>query len=154
MTAATTGRFSDPYSYAASLPGMAVEMLVTRPGPFDGRVAWGRLPHLDFVCAHETLSRIAVIALEPPALSATFSMQAAPTLLSDGLSLRAGDIVLHAGANVCISERPAPAAGALWPSPRSFRPSMQRHSAARIPAACRRAALCARQWPRQRIFWG
>jgi AraC-like DNA-binding protein len=97
MTAATTGRFSDPYSYAANLPGMAVEMLVTRPGAFDGRVAWGRLPHLDFVCAHETLSRIAVIALEPPALSATFSMQAAPTLLSDGLSLQAGDIVLHAG---------------------------------------------------------
>jgi AraC-like DNA-binding protein len=97
MPAGATGRFTDPESYVASLRAMAVELVVTGSGRFDGRLTWAQLPHIDLLRAEEALPRIAYISLQPPALFATFPTGPEPALLINGVALQPGEIAFHAG---------------------------------------------------------
>jgi AraC-like DNA-binding protein len=96
MPGGATGRFTDPEDYVANLRGMAVELVVTHPGRFDGRLTSAQLPHIDLLCAQESLPRIAYISLRPPSLFVTFLMQPGPPLLINGVALQHGEIAFHA----------------------------------------------------------
>ena len=81
MPGGATGRFTDPDNYVANFHAMTVELVVTRPAQFDGRLTWAQLPHIDLLCAQEALPRIAYVSLQPPSLFVTFLMQPGPALL-------------------------------------------------------------------------
>jgi hypothetical protein len=95
MPGASTGRFTDPENYVANFRAMAVELIVTGSGRFDGRQTWALLPHVELLCAHELQPRIAYISLQQPRLFVTFLMQAGPAILLSGVALKLGEIALH-----------------------------------------------------------
>jgi AraC-like DNA-binding protein len=96
MPGGATGRFTDPESYVANLRAMAVKLVVTSPGQFDGRLRWAELPHIDLLCAEESLPRIAYVSLQSPALFATFLTHPGPAMLLNGMALQPGEIAFHA----------------------------------------------------------
>jgi AraC-like DNA-binding protein len=96
MPGAATGRYTDPEHYVADFGAIAVELVVTRPGRFDGRLISAHLPHIDLLCAQETLPRIAYVSLPSSSLCMTFLMRPGPTLLLNGVALQPGEIAFHA----------------------------------------------------------
>jgi AraC-like DNA-binding protein len=96
MPGGATGRFTDPENYAANLRAMDVQLLVTGSGRFDGRLRWAQLPHMDLLCAQESLARTAYVSLQPPALIVTFLTHPGPALLLNGVVLQPGEIAFHA----------------------------------------------------------
>lgn len=96
MPGGATGRFTDPDTYVANFRAMTVELVVTHPGQFDGRLTWAQLPHIDMLCAQEALPRTAYVSLQPPSLFVTFLMQPEPALLLNGVALQPGEIAFHA----------------------------------------------------------
>jgi hypothetical protein len=62
----------------ANLRAMDADLVVTGSGRFDGRLTWSQLPHIDLLCAQESLARIAYVSLQPPSLFVTFLMQPGP----------------------------------------------------------------------------
>jgi AraC-like DNA-binding protein len=96
MPGAATSRFTGPESYVANFRSMAVELVVTPPGRFDGHLTWAQLTHIDLLCAHESLPRIAYVSLPSSSLFMTFLMRPGPALLLNGVALQPGEIAFHA----------------------------------------------------------
>jgi AraC-like DNA-binding protein len=96
MPGGATGCFTEPDNYVANFRAMTMELVITRPGQFDGRLTRAQLPHIDLLCAQEALPRIAYVSLRPPSLFVTFLMQPGPALLLNGVALQPGEIAFHA----------------------------------------------------------
>jgi AraC-like DNA-binding protein len=95
MPGGATGRFIDPDDYAANLHGVDVEFVVTHTGQFNGSLTRASLPHLDLLCARESIPRCGYVSLRKRSLFAFLMMQSEPGLLHNGLALEPGDIALY-----------------------------------------------------------
>jgi len=87
--------FSDPESYADGFGDSRMKLTITAGGAFSARLTRLRLNDLNIYRCRETLPRIAFISLPPKMICLTFPIGAGSSLISDGLALRGGDIVLH-----------------------------------------------------------
>ncbi len=72
MPLGAVGRFADASDYQENLREMAVELVITRPGAFDARLTWAKLPHMSLLRAEEALPRIAYIVLPSGSVSISF----------------------------------------------------------------------------------
>jgi len=95
MSSGATGRYTDPLDYAANLYGMDIELVVTRPARFDARLGWARLPHLDLVCAQESVPRVGYVSPRRASFFVLLAMPGEPAPLYDGVALQPGDIAIY-----------------------------------------------------------
>lgn len=118
MPGGATGRFTDPESYVANLRVMAMELVVTGSGRFDGRLTWAQFSHVDVLCAQEAGPRIGYIS-PPSSLCVTFPTRPGPALLVNGMALQHGEFAFHPRGE-CFHQRTTGAArwGLLAITPR------------------------------------
>jgi AraC-like DNA-binding protein len=86
--------FTDPDGYAAAFSDARVNMTITGGGDFEARLTRLKLNHLQVYRCYESLPRIAYISLPPAQIVLSFPL-GTTSLVSDGVVLRGGDMVLH-----------------------------------------------------------
>lgn len=94
MAEGRTLTFSDVDGYAAGFGDARVILTVTGSGDFRARITRLTLNHLALCRCCESLPRIAYISLPSEQITLSFPIGTTP-LVSDGLVLRNGDMVLH-----------------------------------------------------------
>ena len=86
--------FSDPHGYTAEFGDARINLTITGAGDFNARLTRLKLKHLEVYRCCETLPRIAYLSLPPERVFLSFPVGTA-SLISDGFTLRSGDMVLH-----------------------------------------------------------
>lgn len=120
MAEGGTVTFSDADGYAAGFGDARVNLTITGAGDFQARLTRLRLNHLDLCLCREILPRIAYISLPPGQIFLSFPIGAA-SLVSDGLIVRNGDMVLHGrGESIHQRSRSASQWGLIALSPEQF----------------------------------
>ncbi|WP_084799665.1 helix-turn-helix transcriptional regulator [Bradyrhizobium sp. Ai1a-2] len=94
MAEGGTLTFSDADGYAAGFGDARISLTITGAGDFRAELTRLRLNHLELCRCREILPRIAYISLPPDRIFLSFPVGAA-SLVSDGLVLRNGAMVLH-----------------------------------------------------------
>jgi len=94
MAKSRTLLFSNADGYAAEFGDARIILTITGSGDFNARLTRLTLDHLAQCRCYESLPRIAYISLPPEQISLSFPIGRTP-LVSDGLVLRNGDMVLH-----------------------------------------------------------
>jgi AraC-like DNA-binding protein len=95
MPGSTTGRFTDAEDYQNSLADLAIELVVTQAGAFHAQLTLAKLPNMRLLRAHETLARVAYIALPPASIFVSFPARTGPPLFWNGVELGPGVLVFH-----------------------------------------------------------
>jgi AraC-like DNA-binding protein len=90
---------TDPDGYTAAFGDARINLTITGAGDFNARLTRLKLKHLEVYRCCETLPRIAYLSLPPERVFLSFPVGTA-SLISDGFTLRSGDMVLHG-----VSER-------------------------------------------------
>jgi AraC-like DNA-binding protein len=103
MAESRTLTFSDADSYAAGFGDARMILTITGSGDFSARLTQLTLEHLALYRCCESLPRIAHISLPPEQISLSFPI-GTTSLVSDGLILRSGAMVLH-GSGESIYQR-------------------------------------------------
>ncbi|MBR0830724.1 helix-turn-helix transcriptional regulator [Bradyrhizobium manausense] len=86
--------FSEPDGYIAEFGDARINLTITGAGDFNARLTRLKLKHLEVYLACESLPRIAYISLPPEQVFLSFPVGTA-SLISDGFTLRNGDMFLH-----------------------------------------------------------
>jgi AraC-like DNA-binding protein len=94
MAEGGTLTFHDVEDYAAGFGDVRIDLTITGSGDFEGRLTRLKLNHLELSRCCENLPRIAYVSLPPGQIFLSFPI-GATSLVSDGLVLRNGDMVLH-----------------------------------------------------------
>jgi AraC-like DNA-binding protein len=94
MAEGGTFTFTDADGYAAGFGNARVNLTITGAGDFQARLTRLRLNHLELWRCREILPRIAYISFPPEQVFLSFPVGTA-SLVSDGLILRNGDMILH-----------------------------------------------------------
>ncbi len=95
MPGSGTGTFIDPDDYQASLRHLRIDLLVTSRGPFNVRLTWATLHHLQLLRGEEDQPRVAYVSLEPTLVFAGFTTPPDPPMLWGGVELHTGDLIFH-----------------------------------------------------------
>lgn len=95
MMGCGTTTFTDPDDYRASLPGSAIDLVVTGSERFRARVTWLKLAQLGVLQVEELAPRIAFLSLPPASIFASFPLSGDPPAVWNGVALRPGQFVLH-----------------------------------------------------------
>ena len=95
MMGCGTTTFTDPDDYRASLPGSAIDLVVTGSERFRARVSWLKLAQLGVLQVEERAPRIAFLSLPPASIFVSFPMSGDPPAVWNGVALRPGQLVLH-----------------------------------------------------------
>jgi AraC-like DNA-binding protein len=94
MAEGRTLTFSDADEYVAGFGDARIILTITGSGEFKARLTRLTLDHLELCRCDESLPRITYISLPSERISLSFPI-GTTSLVSDGLVLRNGDIVLH-----------------------------------------------------------
>lgn len=104
MLGVAVNRYLSAIEFQRGLTGLAAELVVTSPGPFEARTTSITLPHMVLLRAAENLPRIAHIVLPSSPALISFSLTAQPRMLWNDSAMRPGDLVLHAPGE-CLHQR-------------------------------------------------
>jgi AraC-like DNA-binding protein len=96
MAESGTLTFRDPDGFAAGFGDVRINLTITGAGDFKARMTRLKLQHLVVYRCCESLPRIAYISLPPEKMFLAFPVGKV-SLISDGFTLRNGDVVLHGG---------------------------------------------------------
>jgi AraC-like DNA-binding protein len=106
MTGCGVATFTDPYEYAASVPGVAISLVLAEPGEFRGQVTWVKLPQLGLLRCAENLSHITLVSMKPGPVFVSFPARSNVSAIWQGIELERGEIVVHGGADpLCLRAR-------------------------------------------------
>jgi len=97
MMGCGTATFTDPDEYGATLPRVAISLVLTERGEFRGQMTWVKLPGLGLLRCVENLSHIAFVSVAPGPVFVSFPIRCNPSLVWQGVEMQRGDIVLHGG---------------------------------------------------------
>lgn len=86
--------FGDPDRYAVAFGDAHVNLTITGAGDFSAQLTWLRFNQLEVYWCRENLSRIAYISLPSDRMFLSFPVSGV-SLVSDGITLRNGQFVLH-----------------------------------------------------------
>ena len=89
--------FTDPNEYGASVPGVALSLVLTEPGEFRGQVTWVKLPQVGLFRCSENLSHVSFASMTPGPVFVSFLARSNPLPIWQGVEMHAGEIVLHGG---------------------------------------------------------
>jgi AraC-like DNA-binding protein len=89
--------FTDPDEYGASLPGVAISLVLTEPGEFRGQVTWVKLPRLGLFRCTENLSHVAFVSMTKGPVFTSFPTRCNPSPVWQGVEMKRGEIMLHGG---------------------------------------------------------
>jgi len=96
MTGFGAKTFTDPDDYRAHLAGIELGLVVTGRPPFEAQLSWVDMNCLRLLAVEENAPRVAFISLPPALLAISFSLAREDTLISNGLGVHRGSLVLHA----------------------------------------------------------
>ncbi|MCP3467505.1 helix-turn-helix transcriptional regulator [Bradyrhizobium sp. CCGUVB23] len=86
--------FGDPDSYSAGFADACINLTITGAGDFKARLTRLKLKDLEVSLCCENLPRFACVSLPTERTFLSFPVDA-DSLISDGFTLRSGDVVLH-----------------------------------------------------------
>jgi AraC-like DNA-binding protein len=95
MLAVGTSVFTDPDAFQAGFRGAAIDLVLTRGGPFTARLTWAALPNLHLLRSQESLARVARIAPGRKRVWVAFAAQSDSPATWNGVALQSGDIVFQ-----------------------------------------------------------
>jgi AraC-like DNA-binding protein len=95
MIGCGTATFTDPDDYRASVPGAAIDLVLTGSDRFRARVTWVNMRRLNLVRLEESVARVAAVSLAPTRLFVSFPLNRDPGPVWNGKTLRRGEMVLH-----------------------------------------------------------
>lgn len=94
MPASGSSIFSDADGYERTLRE-TFDLLVLHPPEFRARLTWVELPSLRLLRAQEASARIACVTLPSDQVFVTFPTRSGTSLISAGVDLQFGDLMLH-----------------------------------------------------------
>jgi AraC-like DNA-binding protein len=99
MTGYGATTYTDPDDYRVNVPGLAIELVLTRCEAFKTRVTWVSMRHIAVALIEETAPHIAFLSLAPGHTFLLFPLHGEPVW--NGVRARRGNIVVKAdGAHI------------------------------------------------------
>src|SRR5215467_1498214 len=95
MPSSAVRTFSDPDDYAAAIRAVEVELTVTEPGRFTGKIVRIDLHRLWMQRLSDNLKRVARSASRPERAIITFRTESGPSQLADGTEMHPNAILRH-----------------------------------------------------------
>lgn len=95
MPGSGSDRSPDANHYKAVLHDVFAQCVLIHRGPFSARTSRTTLNHLRLLRAEETRARVSYVSLPPDIVCISFSLDPAVSLVCRGLTLEAGEIMLH-----------------------------------------------------------
>jgi len=95
MPSSAVRTFSDPDDYAAAIRAVEVELTVTEPGRFSGKIVRIDLHRLWMQRLYDNLKRVAHSANGPERAIITFRIDPGPSQLADGAEMHPNAILRH-----------------------------------------------------------
>jgi AraC-like DNA-binding protein len=94
MTGCSTTTYTDPDDYRVSVPGAAIDLVLTGSDAFKARATWVKLRRLGLVLIEETAPHISFLSLGPARVHISFPLRGEP--IWNGVHMKRGDFVVHA----------------------------------------------------------
>jgi AraC-like DNA-binding protein len=95
MIGCGVANFTDPDEFGASVPGVAISLVLTEPGEFRGQVTWVKLPQLGLFRWAENLSHVAFVSTKPGPVFISFPARSNVSAFWQGIEIEQGEIVVH-----------------------------------------------------------
>src|SRR5262252_155102 len=95
MPSSAVRTFTDPDDYAAAIRAVEVELTVTEPGRFSGKIVRIDLHRLWMQRLYDNLKRVAHSANRPERAIITFRIDPGPSQLADGAEMPPNAILRH-----------------------------------------------------------
>jgi AraC-like DNA-binding protein len=92
--------FTDPDEYGGSVPGVGINLVLTEPGEFRGRVTWVKLPRLSLFRCSENMSHVAFVSMTKGPVFISFPTRSSPSPVWQGVEMQRGEMVVHGGASL------------------------------------------------------